>query len=262
VKEMRMIKRLINLAVIIFLCCLSVISVEAKTIGWGIPKAKNQQQPWPGEAYDTIIRQNDAFYIGSPDEKLLYLTFDCGYENGNMPMILDALKKHDVPGLFFLTGHFLEQWPDLVERIVNEGHLIGNHTYYHPDLTKVSKEKFNKELQLVEDKYRSLTGNEMIRVLRPPQGHFNQDMLDWAKEKGYYTIMWSLAYVDWDVNKQRGGNYAYDQIMTRIHPGAIMLLHSTSSDNAQCLDQLLSKLKEDGYEFKSIQYLISDGLIE
>ena len=259
---MRSLLKFSNLMLIILLCCLSVSSVEANAIGWGIPKSKNEQQPWPGEEYDTIIRQNDAFYIGSPDERVLYLTFDCGYENGNMPIILDSLKKHDVPGLFFLTGHFMEQCPDLVKRIVSEGHLIGNHTYYHPDLTKVSKEKFNKELTLIEDKYTELTGQDMIRVLRPPEGHFNQQVLDWCKEKGYYTIMWSLAYLDWDVNDQKGGNYAYEQLFARVHPGAIILLHSTSSDNAECLDKLIPKLREEGYEFKSIQYLMSDGLIE
>jgi len=243
------------------LCCfIFFVSVEAKTIGWGIPKGQNNEQPWPGEEYDTIIRQNDAFYIGSPNEKIVYLTFDCGYENGNMPQILDALKAYEVPALFFLTGHFMEQCPDLVKRMVAEGHIVGNHTYYHPDLTKVSKEKFNKELKLVEDKYNEITGQEMVHFLRPPEGRFNQQMLDWAREKGYYTIMWSLAYVDWDITRQKGEDYAYDQVLSRVHPGAIILLHSTSSDNAECLDELIPKLQKEGYEFKSLQYLMSQDL--
>ena len=243
-------------------CMVTAVSANAEMIGWGIPKGENNQQPWPGEKFETIMNENDAFYIGSPDEKIAYLTFDCGFENGNMPEILDSLKEFQAPALFFLTGHFMEQCPDLVKRMVDEGHIIGNHTYHHPDLTKVSKEKFNEELQLMEDKYHEITGKEMVRFLRPPEGHFNQQMLDWAKERGYYTIMWSLAYLDWDVNKQKGEGYAYDQILSRIHPGAILLLHSTSSDNAQCLNEVLPKLQAEGYEFKSIQYLMTSDLPE
>jgi len=243
------------------LCCLIfALPAESKTIGWGIPKGENNQQPWPGEEFDTIIRQNDSYYIGPPDEKVVYLTFDCGYENGNMPKILDALKEYNVPALFFLTGHFMEQCPDLVKRMAEEGHIVGNHTYYHPNLTKVSKERFNRELKLAEDKYYEITGNEMVRFLRPPEGNFNQQMLDWAREKGYYTIMWSLAYVDWDIKRQKGEDYAYDQVVARVHPGAIILLHSTSSDNADCLDELIPKLQDEGYEFKSIQYLMTRDL--
>jgi len=236
--------------------------VKAKDIGWGIPKSDDGTQPHPGAEYDTIIQENDAYYIGDAADNAIYLTFDAGYENGNMPMILDALKKEGVPALFFLTGHFMEENPDLVMRMVDEGHLVGNHTYSHPNLTRITKEKFNEELTLIEDKYRDITGREMVKYLRPPEGKFNQQMLDWAAERGYYTIMWSLAYVDWDVNAQRGGQYAHDQILSRMHPGAIILLHSTSSDNAQCLDQLIPKLKQDGYEFKSLQYLMTDDLPE
>lgn len=247
-----------KLTILTFLLCfISNSFVLAKDIGWGIPKSVNHEQPWPGQEYDTIIRQNDAYYIGSPDEKMIYLTFDCGYENGNTPLILDVLKKYEVPALFFVTGHFMEQNPDLVKRMVEEGHIIGNHTWHHPDLAKVSKEKFNEELQLVENRYKELTGKEMVRYLRPPEGHFNQQMLDFAKERGYYTILWSLAYMDWDVNHQKGADYAYEQILERMHPGAIILMHSISSDNAKCLDQLIPELRKQGYEFKSLQYLMT-----
>ena len=235
---------------------------KAKDIGWAIPKRDDGKQPYPGVEYDTIIKENDAYYIGDAADNAIYLTFDAGYENGNMPMILDALKKEGTPALFFLTGHFMEENPDLVKRMVDEGHIVGNHTYYHPNLTRVTKEKFNEELALIETKYREITGLEMVKYLRPPEGKFNQEMLDWASERGYYTIMWSLAYVDWDVNAQRGGQHAYNQILSRVHPGAIILLHSTSSDNAECLDELIVKLKQDGYEFKSLQYLMTDGLPE
>ena len=247
-----------KLTVLTFLLCfISNSFVLAKDIGWGIPKSLNHEQPWPGQEYDTIIRENDAYYIGPSDEKMIYLTFDCGYENGNTPLILDVLKKYEVPALFFVTGHFMEQNPDLVKRIVEDGHIIGNHTWHHPDLAKVSKEKFNEELQLVEDRYKELIGQEMVRYLRPPEGHFNQQMLDFAKERGYYTILWSLAYMDWDVNHQKGADYAYEQILERMHPGAIILMHSISSDNAECLDKLIPELRKQGYEFKSLQYLMT-----
>ncbi len=168
------------------------------------------------------------------------------------------MKKHEVPALFFVTGHFLDENADLVKRMANEGHIVGNHTWHHPDLAKVTKEKFNEELQLVEDKYKEITGQEMVRYLRPPEGHFNQQMLDFAKERGYYTILWSLAYMDWNVDQQKGADYAYNQILARIHPGAIILMHSISSDNAECLDKLIPELQKEGYEFKSIQYLMTE----
>lgn len=244
------------------LCLVSVLSVNAKDIGWGIPKGENHQQPWPGQEFDDIVRNNAAYYIGPADEMSIYLTFDCGYENGNTPLILDVLKKHEVPAIFFVTGHFMETNPELVKRMVDEGHIIGNHTYHHPDLAKVSKEKFNEELQLIEDKYTEITGKEMVRFLRPPEGHFNQQMLDWAKERGYITLLWSLAYMDWNVDQQKGADYAYNQILARMHPGAIILMHSISKDNAECLDKLIPELRNEGYEFKSVQYLLTRDMPE
>ena len=250
----------IKKSLIVALTLLTGVSANAKTIGWGLPKSTNGEQPWPGKEYDELMRNNDAFYIGPPEEKSVYLTFDAGFENGNMPAILDALKEGEVPALFFLTGHFMETHPDLVKRMADEGHLVGNHTYNHPDLTKIPKEKFVEELRLIEDKYREITGLEMIRYLRPPEGHFNQQMLDWAKESGYYTIMWSLAYVDWKTDQQKGGQHALTQVMDRLHPGAIILLHSTSSDNGQAMDEIIAAIKAEGYEFHSLQYLMTREL--
>ncbi|MCL1950088.1 MAG: polysaccharide deacetylase family protein [Turicibacter sp.] len=255
-------QKLISLALSVAICLSPQMLASAKTIGWGIPRAANEEQPWPGQEFDEIIRANDAYYIGSPDEKVVYLTFDAGFENGNMPAILDALKNEGAPALFFLTGHFMETHPELVKRMVDEGHLVGNHTYHHPDLTKVSREKFNQELRLMEEKYKEITGLEMVRYLRPPEGHFNQQMLDWAKEEGYYTILWSLAYVDWKTDQQKGERHALDQVMGRIHPGAIILLHSTSSDNGKAMDDILKAIREKGYACKSMQYLMSQELPE
>jgi len=234
-----------------------------KDIGWGIPKKGEQDvQPYPGDQYHDLIAENDAYYIGEADDNAVYLTFDCGYENGNLPMILDALLEHDVPALFFLTGHFMEEEPDLVRRMADEGHLVGNHTYDHPNLTAVSKEQFFNELTRAEEKYLEITGQDMSKFLRPPEGKFNQEVLDWATEAGYYTVLWSLAYVDWYVDRQQGPDHAFDEIIDRMHPGAIILLHSTSSDNAQVMDGLLPALKEDGYQFRSLHYLMTNDLPE
>lgn len=236
---------------------------RAKEVGWGIPKKETGEiQPYPGTDYDQIVRENDAYYIGNPDDKAIYLTFDCGYENGNLPKILDALRDADVPALFFLTGHFMEEEPDLVLRMVNEGHLVGNHTYDHPNLTTVSQAQFVDELTRAETKFYEITGQEMAKYLRPPEGRFNQEMLNWARDAGYYTILWSLAYVDWHVDDQKGGAHAHNQVMNKMHPGAIILLHSTSSDNADAMADLVLSIREAGYEFKSLQYLLVADMLE
>ena len=255
--------KLINIALITAILVIPSQFANAQDVSWGIPKTSaGEVQPYPGAEYDEIVRENDAYYIGRAEENAVYLTFDCGYENGNLPTILDALKKAQVPALFFLTGHFMESEPQLVQRMVDEGHLVGNHTYDHPNLTTVSKERFMNELNRAQEKFYEITGEQMAKYLRPPEGRFNQEMLDWAQEAGYYTILWSLAYVDWHVDDQKGGTYAHDQVMKRIHPGAIILLHSTSSDNADAMDHLATSIKEAGYEFKSLQHLLIDDILE
>ena len=236
-----------------------VLSAVANDISWGIPRKEAEAtQPYPGDAYDAIVRENDAAYIGSAEEMSVYLTFDCGYENGNLPRILDALQEEEVSALFFLTGHFMEEEPELVLRMVDEGHLVGNHTYDHPNLTTVSKAEFMDELTRAEAKFFEITGKEMDKYLRPPEGRFNQAVLDWAEEAGYYTVLWSLAYVDWHVDEQKGGAYAHEQVMSRIHPGAIILLHSTSSDNALAMSGLIRSVKEAGYTFETLESLVLD----
>ena len=239
------------------------MGVKASDVSWGIPKKGAEDiQPYPGVAYDLIVRENDAFYIGKPDDHAVYLTFDCGYENGNLPTILDVLREEGVPALFFLTGYLMEEEPDLVLRMVHEGHLVGNHTYDHPNLTTVTRERFLDELKRAEEKFHEITGQEMDKYLRPPEGRFNQEVLDWAAEAGYYTVLWSLAYVDWNVDDQKGGAYAHEQVMNKMHPGAIILLHSTSSDNAAAMADLIPSIREAGYVFKSLQHLIASEILE
>ena len=200
--------------------------------------------------------KRQAYYAENTDQKVIYLTFDAGFENGNTPAILDALKKHNVPATFFVVGNFLSDNPDLIKRMVEEGHIVGNHTYTHPDMSKISTmESFSKEIQDVEKLYQEITGKEMIKFYRPPQGKYSEENLKMAKELGYKTFFWSLAYVDWYQDKQPTKEEAFDKLLGRIHPGAVVLLHNTSSTNGQILDELLTKWEEMGYTFKSLDQM-------
>ncbi len=223
---------------------------------WGLGFGQEGTQP-TGNVSAADLAQYDAWYVGAEDEKIIYLTFDAGFENGNTEPILDALTKHNVPATFFLVGNYLETEPELVRRMVEEGHTVGNHTYHHPDMGSISDwASFAAELTALEDKYREITGQGMVKFYRPPQGKYSRDNLQMAKEMGYQTFFWSLAYVDWYVDDQPTREEAFDKLLGRIHPGAIVLLHSTSATNAQILDELLTKWEEMGYRFGSLQELV------
>lgn len=219
---------------------------------WGLSFQQEGKPPVANATADELARYN-ACYSEATEEKVLYLTFDAGFENGCTPAILDALKKHQVPAAFFLVGNYLETSPDLVKRMVEEGHIIGNHTYHHPDMSKISTaEAFQKELTDLETLYTEVTGAPMKKYYRPPQGKYSEANLTMAKDLGYQTFFWSLAYVDWYQDKQPSHEEAFKKLLGRVHPGAIVLLHSTSSTNAEILDELLTKWKEMGYTFKSL----------
>ena len=195
-------------------------------------------------------------YDTKSQSKVLYLTFDCGYENGNTEPILDALKKHDVKVTFFVVGNFLETSPEIVKRMIAEGHTVGNHTYHHLDMSSISSmDAFKKETQDVENLFEQITGTPITKFYRPPQGKYNIENLKMAQELGYHTFFWSLAYVDWYQDKQPTKDEAFGKLLKRIHPGAIVLLHSTSSTNAQILDELLTKWEEMGYTIKPLTEL-------
>jgi peptidoglycan-N-acetylmuramic acid deacetylase len=222
---------------------------------WGLGYGTQGQQPTANATKDEL-KKYDAYYVGSPDKKVIYLTFDAGYENGYTPAILDTLKKHEVPAAFFLVGHYLESRPDMVRRMAEEGHIVANHTYSHPDMSKISsKDSFYKELSGLEDLYKEITGRDMVKFYRPPQGKYNIDNLKMAKELGYKTFFWSLAYVDWYNDRQPAREHAFEKLLGRIHPGAIVLLHSTSKTNSEILDELLTMWKDMGYTFGSLRDL-------
>ena len=219
---------------------------------WGLSFQTDGEPPIANASMEELAKFN-AYYAQNTTEKVLYLTFDAGFENGNTPIILDALKKHSAPATFFVVGTYIESNPDLIKRMEKEGHIVGNHTYHHPDMTKLSSlSAFEKELKDVENAYNNVTGKEMTKFYRPPQGKYNENNLQMAKELGYHTFFWSLAYVDWQENNQPTKEEAFDKLLTRVHPGAIVLLHSTSKTNGEILDELLTKWEEMGYPFKSL----------
>lgn len=230
-------------------------SASVQSASWGLSFHEEGKRP-AGNATIDDLKQYNAYYASDTDEKILYLTFDAGYENGNTPAILEALKKHQAPAVFFAVGNFIKDNPDLIKRMITEGHIVGNHTMTHPDMSQISSmESFQKELEGVEELYTSVTGEPMTKFYRPPRGVYSTENLSMAKELGYSTFFWSLAYVDWIQEQQPSKEEAFQKLIPRIHPGAIVLLHNTSSTNAAILDELLTRWEEMGYQFHSIKEL-------
>lgn len=237
----------------------SVMSKEVivQSQDWGLGFSEKGKPP-TGMADVEELKEYHTYYLGDPTQKKLYLTFDAGFENGNTEPILDALKKHHVKATFFVVGHYLETAPELVKRMVEEGHTVGNHTYHHYDMSKISNpDAFKEEMESVERKYQEITGEKMVKYYRPPQGKYSLENLEMAKELGYSTFFWSLAYVDWKQDAQPSHEEAFDKLMSRIHPGAIVLLHNTSDTNGEILEELLTKWEELGYSFGTLDELIS-----
>lgn len=234
----------------------SIFSRQALETGsWGL-SFRAEGAPPVGPAGTAQLKQYDAVYLGDASKKVIYLTFDAGYENGCTEKILDALKKHNVKAAFFLVGNYLEQNADLVRRMVNEGHIVGNHTMHHPDMSKISDPAaFRKELTELEELYTGITGQQMPKYYRPPQGIYSEENLKMAKELGYKTVFWSLAYVDWNNDDQPTADQAYSKLLPRTHSGAVVLLHSTSKTNAAILDDLLTKWEDMGYSFATLDEL-------
>lgn len=253
---------------IIWLVILVTVAVVAGVIGnqsietgaWGL-SFQTEGMPPIGTVDSAHLSRYNAVFMGDPGEPVLYLTFDAGYENGCTEKILTTLKKHQVPAAFFLVGNYLEQNPDLVRTMVADGHIVGNHTMHHPDMSKISdKAAFQKELEDLEALYQQVTGEEMKKYYRPPQGIYSEENLKMAGEMGYKTVFWSLAYVDWNNDSQPTAEYAFSKLLPRTHNGAVVLLHSTSVTNAEILDELLTKWKEMGYSFGTVEDLFTEGL--
>ena len=228
-----------------------------ETGSWGL-SFRQEGAPPIGTAGKDQLAQYDAAYIGNTGEKVLYLTFDAGYENGCTEKILDVLKKQEVKAAFFLVGNYMERNADLVRRMAEEGHTVGNHTMHHPDMSAITdKAAFSRELQDLESLYKETTGRELPKFYRPPQGIYSEENLKMAQELGYQTVFWSLAYVDWNNDAQPSREEAFAKLLPRTHNGAVVLLHSTSRTNAEILDELLTKWEEMGCRFGTLEELFA-----
>ncbi len=209
----------------------------------------------------SFISKYDGYYANlnvKENDKVIYLTFDAGYENGNIEKILDIMKTHNARGAFFILENLIFKNPDLVQRMADEGHLVCNHTAKHPDMTKITDyDIFAKQLYRLEEAYTELTGEEMAKIYRPPEGRFSEQNLEFAQKLGYNTVFWSFAYADWDNNKQPPCEKALEKLLAHTHNGEILLLHPTSQTNAEILDSFLTSLEKEGYRFGCITELWS-----
>ncbi len=240
-------------------------SRNSNCFNWYCKKGESGNPP-PLPTEFTFIKEYGGYYLdenATEDDKVIYLTFDCGYENGNIEKILDTLKKHDASGAFFVLKNLIIKNPELVTRMVNEGHLVCNHTSNHKDMTKMtSVEDFKKELDELNNVMLEKVGRELCPFYRPPEGRFNLENLKWANELGYKTVFWSCAYDDWDNNRQMSNEKAMNKLMSRLHNGEVLLLHPTSSTNAAILDEFLTTLQGMGYRFGNLYELTGNSMIE
>ena len=233
-----------------------IVPVSAGNEGnWGLSFQQEGKPPVANASAD-YLKQFHAYYAAQTAEKVLYLTFDAGYENGTTESILDTLKKHNVKAHFFVVESYIRNNPELIKRMVNEGHLVCNHSKNHLSMAQITDfEKFKSEITGVEDAYKELIGKDMPKYFRPPMGKFSEQSLKYTQDLGYSSIFWSFAYVDWYNDKQPTHEYAKDKIYTRTHPGAIVLLHPNSKTNTEILDEVITHWKEEGYSLKTLDYL-------
>ena len=227
---------------------------------WYCKRTSDHSQPPLPTEFGFITNAN-GYYLGDdPDEKVIYLTFDAGYENGNVAKIVDILNQNEVTGAFFILSNLINTDPMLVQKMADSGHTVCNHTSKHKDMSKVGDyDSFKNELTALEDLYREKIGGEVAKYFRPPEGRFSEETLLYAKRMGYKTIFWSFAYADWDNGNQMSESAAIEKIMKNIHNGAVVLLHPTSDTNAAILDRVIKKLKDMGYRFGTLDELTRNG---
>ncbi|PWU66863.1 delta-lactam-biosynthetic de-N-acetylase [Gracilibacillus dipsosauri] len=248
--------------ILLVIFCFSFFPLQAyaNSYGWGYKKTTDHTQPEVGK-YKPILEKYNSYYVDPSGDKHVYLTFDNGYEAGYTEQILDVLKEKNAPATFFLTGHYVEDQPELTKRMLDDGHTIGNHSDGHRDFTKLSKQEFTEDLEVLTKKIKKVSEDTNVQYVRPPKGTFNEQSLQWANELGYTHIFWSLAFVDWNEGSEKGWKNAYDQVMEQIHPGAIILMHTVSKDNADALSYLIDDLRKKGYKFKSLDDLMLKQLL-
>ena len=222
-----------------------------KQIGWGLKRGNNNQQPDVGYTNKKILDKYEGIYMGNADKKYVYMTFDLGYEAGYTPKILEVLKQNNVKATFFITANYLNTEEKLVKQMIDEGHIVGNHTVNHKSMPSCNLETIKKEMMDLHTAVYNKFGYEM-KYIRPPKGEYSEKTVAYTNTLGYKTVMWSFAYDDWDETKQGREAYGKKKILDNVHNGEIMLLHATSKDNANILDEVIKEIKNKGYEFKNI----------
>lgn len=226
-------------------------ALSNKKIGWGIKRTDNHEQPDVGTENKRIMEEYDGIYMGNADKKYIYLTFDNGYEAGYTEKILEVLKQNEVTATFFLTAHYINTQPELVQRMIDDGHIIGNHTVNHKSMPDIDNDTIKKEVMELHTAVYEKFGYEM-KYIRPPKGEYSERTVAYTNTLGYQTVMWSFAYDDWDESKQGREEYGKKKILDNLHNGEVMLLHGTSKDNSNILDECIKEIKSQGYEFKSL----------
>ncbi|WP_303965737.1 polysaccharide deacetylase family protein [Sporosarcina ureae] len=233
-------------------------TVQAEAFHWGFKKATEGVPPSAGAELDKLLDDYGAIYKGKDDKKVVYLTFDNGYENGYTESILDTLKKEKAPATFFLTGHYVKSASDLVKRMVKDGHGIGNHSYDHPNMANITEQQMEDEWKRLDEIVYATTGLKRTIYARPPEGTFNAKLLQKGNELGYRHIFWSVAFIDWHRDQRKGKAYAYNELMNQLHPGAVILMHTVAADNAEALPDFIRDAKKQGYEFHSLDQLVKE----
>ena len=256
--------KLISILMAIMVCGVIRIPVDATdcVYNWYCVHRKDHKQP-QADSQISFVEKYNGIYIDKAHgddcaEKVLYLTFDAGYENGNVEKTLDVLKEEGVKGAFFVLGNLIEKNNDLIVRMFDEGHLVCNHTYSHKNMVGKSKSDIASELENLEETCFEKTGRKLTKFYRPPEGKFDEASMRYVDELGYKTVFWSFAYADWDNNKQMTPESAKKKILDNIHNGEIMLLHPTSSTNAQILGEIIQELKQQGYRFGTLDELCKE----
>ncbi len=230
-------------------------NISTQEYSWYFNPRNDGKQPEPIKEAN-FFNKYSSYYVGDPNEKVIYLTFDAGYENGTTESILNTLKKHNAKAHFFVVESYIKNNPELVKRMEKEGHLVCNHSKSHPSMATITDfEKFKEEILSVEKTYKEVTGKEMPKYFRPPMGKFSEQSLKYTQDLGYSSVFWSFAYVDWYNDKQPTHEFAKDKIYTRTHPGAIVLLHPNSKTNTEILDEVITHWEEEGYKLETLDYL-------
>ena len=229
----------------------NVETLSTKKIEWGIKRNDNHEQPDVGSENRKVLEENNGICLGNNESKSIYLTFDEGYEAGYTSQILEVLKENDVKATFFLTAHYVNTQEELVQQMIDEGHIIGNHTVNHKSMPSLTEEEIKKEVMDLHQSVYEKFGYEM-KYIRPPKGEFSEKTLQFTNSLGYKTVMWSFAYEDWNEEKQPDEEKAREKILNNLHNGEIMLLHGNSKTNTNILDSIIKEAKNMGYEFKSL----------